>query len=72
MKDFLGQELQLGDDIVVAVAHGSNAGASLVQGKIRRFGKDTVYYVGGDYAGYDVKERRVTPRKVARVPNIAP
>jgi hypothetical protein len=66
--DLLGRKIEVDDDIVVAVPHGRNSGASLVVGKIIKFTPGFVHYVGPDYTGHVKRERRVSPRKVIKAP----
>lgn len=67
MKDYLGQELRMGDRIAAVVSHGKNAGASLSDGFISRMTEKTVFFEGPDYTGRYVRERRISPAKVIKI-----
>lgn len=65
MKDFLDQELTIGDTIVACVAHGKNSGASLVKGKVTGFTKQMVRAIIPGYASWmKAEERLISPDKV--------
>lgn len=70
MKDFLGNELVIGDNIVASVSHGKNAGASLVKGKIVGF---TAQYVKAElpryWASFGDEERLISSNKVIKMAN---
>jgi hypothetical protein len=67
MKDFVGNELAVGDEIVAIVSHGRNAGGSFSRGRITRLTDSNVFFDGPDYAGYDFRNRKVHPSKVLRL-----
>ena len=68
MIDFLGQELNVGDNIVACVSHGKNSGATLVKGTVTGFTKE---YVRGNIPGYvhwmKPEERLISPTKVIKI-----
>lgn len=67
MKDFLGQELKVGDKIIIADSHGRNAGASLVKAKVTGFTPQMVKFKKS-YNGKPIKEEsRCYPEKVAKL-----
>ena len=51
MKSFNGIELEVGQKVVVAMAHGRNSGASLMAGKVVKINPKTVRVLGrsGEY-----------------------
>jgi hypothetical protein len=67
MKDFLDQELAVGDSIVVAVNHGRNAGASLNKGTIKRFTPKRVEYEVDPLPRWGDGLRQTCPSKVVKV-----
>ena len=68
MKDFLGNQLEADDKVVCAVAHGRNAGASLVRGKVVRFTPQMVVVKCPEYYGGKAEERRIDPNKIIKLP----
>jgi hypothetical protein len=69
MKDFLGNELYEGDEIIACVGHARNAGASLVKGRIVGFTDKFVKTRIPTYNGYDPGEdTRISPSKIIRMP----
>jgi len=68
MKDFLGNELNVGDKIVACVTHGRNAGATLVKGEVTGFTEKFVKTRIPTYNGYNPDEvTRISPEKVMRL-----
>lgn len=63
MRDFLGNKLEVGDDILVIMAHGKNAGGSFTRGRVLRLTEHNVFFHGSDYTGYNVKERKAQGSK---------
>jgi hypothetical protein len=62
MKDFLDNEIKLGDRIVFAKDHGRNAGASLSHGQVADF---TAKMVRIEYTD----DNWSTPRKILKDPS---
>jgi hypothetical protein len=69
MKDFLGNDLQEDDEVVVCVGHGRNSGASMSRAKIVGF---TTHFVVVDLYKSDgtlnINDRKKThPSKVVKI-----
>lgn len=67
MKDFLGVELEVGDNIAACVSHGRNSGASLVRGKIIGFTNEFVKVHAPHYNTPNKYEYKVSPSKVIKI-----
>lgn len=68
MKDFLDQELKVGDKIVACVPHGKNSGASLVKGEVTGFTKKMIRAKLPGYASWmKAEERLIDPSKVTKI-----
>lgn len=52
MKDYLDNELNIGDNIIAVVSHGKNSGASFSKGTIVGFTNCFVKAIIPDYTGY--------------------
>lgn len=66
MKDFLKQELSVGDRIIACVTHGRNAGATLVKGVVVGF---TEKFVKAELPSYNdsvTELRKICPSKVVK------
>jgi subtilisin-like proprotein convertase family protein len=64
MKDFLDQELAIGEPIIACVPHGRNSGASLVKGEVIGFTKTMVRVRIPFYNLKMTEERLISPSKV--------
>ena len=66
MKDFVGNEISVGDFVVGCVAHGRNSGASLTKGHVTRITEKTVFFeaMGYTQATHTERERKIDPNKV--------
>lgn len=68
MKDFLGNELSIGDTVVAAVGHGRNSGASLVKFTITGFTKCFIKGYIPNYTEYiSLTECKISPDKVIKI-----
>ena len=73
MEDFNGKILKVGDSVVSCVAHGRNAGATLVTGEVIGFTKCMVRLKTTTYSGIEDKNRLIMPTKVLLVePKVYP
>jgi hypothetical protein len=69
MKDYLGNDIDVGDTIVCAVHHGRNSGASLVKCVVDGFTDKFVKAMIPDYTGHVgvFNSRMISPKKVVVV-----
>jgi hypothetical protein len=67
MKDFLGQELAVDDEVIVIMRHDRNCGGDFSRGKITKITAACVFFNGGDYTGRDIRERKTFPEKVVKI-----
>lgn len=67
MKDFLGVELEVGDNIVACASHGRNSGATLVRGKIVGFTNEFVKVHAPYYNTSNSYEYKISPKKVIKI-----
>jgi hypothetical protein len=66
MKDFLGQDMNVGDLVVACVPHGRNSGASLVKGTVLGFTSHFVKVNIPDYNDKKVHARNISPEKLVK------
>ena len=67
MQDFLGNELDVGDKLVVCATHGRNSGATLVKATVIGFTNQFVRVVGGSYKSNRENEYKISPEKVIKI-----
>lgn len=64
MRDYMDNELNVGDNILIATPHGHNSGASFTKGIITRF---TTCFVVFEYINRLGGEQKTLPDKVVKI-----
>ena len=73
MKDFLGNELAIGDNVIAAISHGRNSGATLVKFTITGFTNKFVTGTIPDYTGYTGRfsQKKISPEKIVKMDSLS-